>query len=314
MTASDDDKTPESEELPEEGSGRIARAKARAEEAKKTGAEILAREEQHRLSVRIAVEAFNRDRRFAGGLLAGGLAFRLFLWLLPFSLVVVALLGSVSSRLEQPASELAERAGLSAALAGTVAKAVHDSGQGRWYLLVIGVVLLLWAGMGVLKAVRLISGLAWQVPPKMNLNPLVSSATVFVVVGAIFGVRLIAAWLHSGPLSTDILTLAAETIWLVAVATWVFWKLPHSPDVGWQVMVPGGVLVAFGVLVSRLITAVYFVGRLDRVDDLYGALGVASVFLAWLYIIARLWVAATSLNASVYGASANTPSTGADDG
>ena len=68
-------------------------------------------------------------------------------------------------------------------------------------------------------------------------------------------------------------------------------------------MLPGGVVVAIGVLVTRLITVVYFVGRLDRVDDLYGALGVASVFLAWLYIIARLWVAGASLNASGHIAS-----------
>ena len=51
---------------------RIDRAKAKAGELKDTGAEILEREQANRTSVRIAVDAFYRDRRFAGGLLAGG--------------------------------------------------------------------------------------------------------------------------------------------------------------------------------------------------------------------------------------------------
>ena len=114
--------------------------------------------------MRTVLEAFDRDRRFAGGLLAGGLAFRVFLWLLPFSLVVVALLGGAASQFEEPVSDLARQAGLSAALAATVAQAAEASGQGRWYLLIVGIVFLLWAGMGVVKAIRLIAGLAWEVP------------------------------------------------------------------------------------------------------------------------------------------------------
>ena len=168
---------------------------------------MLAREQTHRFSVRVAVQAYDRDRSFAGGLLAGGLAFRMFLWLLPFSLVVVALLGNLAQQLEQPASSLAQRAGLSAALAGTVAKAVNASGQGRWYLLLVGGFLLLWAGMGVVKATRLISGLAWNVPPKMSQNPLASSAMVIVVVSVIFASHLLAIWLQDGPLASDLASL-----------------------------------------------------------------------------------------------------------
>lgn len=259
---------------------------------------MLAREETNRLSVRVAVETFNRDRRFAGGLLAGGLAFRVFLWLLPFSLVIVGLLGNLASELQQPPSDLAEQAGLSAALAGTVAKAVHSSGEGRWYLIVVGGFLVLWAGMGVVKAVRLISGLAWDVPPKMNLNPVASSAMVIVVFASILVTHLLSVRLQTGPFARGFLVVMGETVVLVAIATWIFWELPHSAAASWLSMIPGGVLVALGVLVTRLVTSVYYADRLDRVDDLYGALGVASVFLAWLFILARLWVAGASLNAS----------------
>ena len=66
---------------------------------------------------------------------------------------------------------------------------------------------------------------------------------------------------------------------------------------------PGRFLVALGFGILRIVTIVWFSNRLDRVDDLYGALGVATVFLAWLFIIARLLVAAISLNATLWHAS-----------
>jgi len=281
-------------------SGRIARARTRADEARKAGAEILAREQARRRSVRVVVEAFYRDRRFAGGLLAGGLAFRVFLWLLPFSLVLVALLGSLASQTEESVSDLAREGGLSTAVAASVAEAVQASGQARWYVLIVGLVLLLWAGMGVVKAVRLISGLAWGVPPRLNSNPLASSAVLSLVVVTVLVAHQAALVLLRGPFASDLFVIAMETTLLAALMTWVFGKLPHAPDVGWFTMVPGAVLVAIGVLGTRVITIIYFAGRLERVDDLYGALGVASVLLAWLFILARLWVAGTSLNASGY--------------
>jgi uncharacterized BrkB/YihY/UPF0761 family membrane protein len=47
----------------------------------------------------------------------------------------------------------------------------------------------------------------------------------------------------------------------------------------------------------QIATSVYFAGRLGRVEDLYGAIGLATVFMVWLYVIGRLVVAAMALNA-----------------
>jgi uncharacterized BrkB/YihY/UPF0761 family membrane protein len=310
MTAPGDetDETGAEVVAPEGKSGRIARAKARAEAAKIAGAEILEREQARRKSVWVAVEAYSRDRRFAGGLLAGGLAFRLFLWLLPFSLVTVTLFGGLADSLEQPASELAHDAGLSAALAGSVATAVKSSAEGRFYLLALGVVLLIWAGMGVVKAMRLISGLAWETPPKTTPhNPFLESALVVAVVVAALGAHLVTIRLGASFASGGVLVFMAESSVLAGLMIWVFWNLPHTVNAGWTAMIPGAILVAAGIAVVRLITVVYFADRLDSIGDLYGALGVASVFLAWLYIIGRLLVAGISLNASGFNASTNPP-------
>jgi hypothetical protein len=100
---SPDDETPKVESgssSPNDAMGRIARARARAQEAKQAGARLLEREQTRRKWVRVAIEAYDRHRRFAGGMLAGGLAFRFFLWLLPFSLVAVTALQGFSEGLE----------------------------------------------------------------------------------------------------------------------------------------------------------------------------------------------------------------------
>ena len=281
---------------------RLARVKTQAQAAKKAGTEILEREQANRSSVRIAVDAFDRDRRFAGGLLAGGLAFRLFLWLLPLALVLVTLFGGTADQLDQPPSDLARQSGFSAAIAATVAEGVEASSDGRWYLLAIGVFLTLWAGMGVAKAARLISGLTWDVPPKMAQNPLASSAKLGIAVIVVLVINRLAISSLSGPFASDVFVIGVETVVLAALCALLFSRLPHAPGAGFWQMLPGAFVVAIGVMATRLATIVYFAGKLDRVDDLYGALGVASVFLAWLFIIARLWVVGTGLNASTYNA------------
>ena len=67
---------------------------------------------------------------------------------------------------------------------------------------------------------------------------------------------------------------------------------------------PGAVVCTAGGFVLRLVTDLYFAGRLGRVDDLYGALGIAAVFMAWLYLIGRLLVAMFAVSATLAGAGA----------
>jgi uncharacterized BrkB/YihY/UPF0761 family membrane protein len=247
------------------------------------------------------VDAYDRDRRFAGGLLSGGLAFRLFLFLLPFSLVVVTLFQGFSETLEQPVSELARNVGLATAVAGSVGMAADASERSWFYLLLVGVVVMLWAGIGVVKAMRLVSGLAWEVDPRRPGTQLTESGILAVGSAILFGLHQFLIVADFDVLRTFTLVLLESTV-LTALMTWIFWQLPHDDDAPWTAMIPGALLVTVGIAITRIATIVYFAPRLERVDDLYGALGFASVFLAWLYIIGRLLVAGVSLNATTYRA------------
>src|SRR5450631_1387264 len=73
------------------GAGRSARARVTATVA---GAKSAA--DRH-MSLAVPLRAAERNRRVAASVLAGGLAYRLFLWLLPFGLIVGGALGLMNA-------------------------------------------------------------------------------------------------------------------------------------------------------------------------------------------------------------------------
>lgn len=273
--------------------------KARAENARRSvEAQTEALRARH-VSVRIAYEAYERDRRQAGALLAGGLAYRLFLWLLPAALFAVAVLSLFAEATSTTPEEAAEATGLGAALAVTVATAVEQSGRGSIYLLVLGGVLMVWAARSAVKGLRLTSAVAWGIrapaPPRSWMSALVFSGVTF---GVLLVPNVMLPFLHGGPFVADILAEALVFVGLVALLVWVQGAMPHPEGIPWSAFVPGAVVCTAGGYVLRIVTDLYFAGRLGRVDDLYGALGIAAVFMAWLYLIGRLIVAMFAVSAT----------------
>src|SRR4051812_49851470 len=76
---------------PPMGCARPARALKTRDEARRRVEEL----RQQSALVDAALEAGDLDRRRAGSLLAGGIAFRIFLWLLPAALFAAAVVGLV---------------------------------------------------------------------------------------------------------------------------------------------------------------------------------------------------------------------------
>jgi len=268
--------------------------------ADETGKKVQARAEDLRVqrpSVRTAFRTYEYDRRRGGALLAGGLAYRLFLWLLPAALFfasLVSIIGDVSSK---SPTDLAHKAGLGASLAALVGRAAAGTGKGAWFLLFFAAFLTVWAGMSAWKALRLVATVAWQVPPTPAKRLLRASA-VFCGVGIVLlASPLLFHLLSAGPLFTDILAHVLTVGGLVALALWLMMSLPHPDGLPWREFLPGAILFGVGVEILRIVTAVYFVWKLGR-TDLYGSLGVAAIFMAWLYLMGRIVVAALALNAT----------------
>jgi uncharacterized BrkB/YihY/UPF0761 family membrane protein len=58
-------------------------------------------------------------------------------------------------------------------------------------------------------------------------------------------------------------------------------------------------MFGIGIRLLGLAASTYFAFRLDRTSDLYGALGIAIVMMLYLFLLARLFVAAQFLNATL---------------
>jgi len=292
---------PSSSDTEETAPGRIERLKERYATAKTRGLERLEAERERRASVRMAYDFYLRDRAFAGGLLAGGISVKLFLWFLPFSLSVVVVVGILSDWLGRPPKELAEQSGLLIAdLARMVEAAVAASERGRLYLAVLGIVLLIWSGIGVIRALGLTSRLAWGVTSTRPENKIAASLWTAGFVVAMLAIVGLTNRLQGGPWIVDVLVYVAATFAVAALHVLLLNALPRPEGLPWTVVIPGALLMTVAWLLIRLATVVYFTWRLERASDLYGGLGMAAVFLAWLYVISRALVASISLNATIW--------------
>jgi uncharacterized BrkB/YihY/UPF0761 family membrane protein len=250
-------------------------------------------------SLQIAFAAYERDRRQAGGLLAGGLAFRIFLWLLPTALALVSGVRLVAEISSESPEEVADHAGLGAALAATVAQGAEASGRGAVWLLILGIALMVWAGIGMVKALRLLSSVAWQIRPTPLTHAIRASLIFSGVALVLMSTSVLLGPLYASGIVGDLVASVIMVAVIAAILTWAMGTLPHPEDVTWLGLLPGAVLMAVGAEIVRIVSAVYFAPRLGRTSDLYGALGLAAVFLAWLYLIGRLAVGGFALNAEV---------------
>src|SRR3990172_1539363 len=127
----------------------LARARGTANQVERRARESLEQARDRFVAVRLAYEAFERDRARAGGLLAGGLAYRIFLWQIPLALFLLSALGLAADLAGADPADLARQTGLTAALSAAIANGVTASEHGRAWFLFLGAFLTVWAGRGM---------------------------------------------------------------------------------------------------------------------------------------------------------------------
>jgi membrane protein len=247
----------------------------------------------------IVAAAFERQRLEAAGLLSGGLAYRLFFWLVPLGLVFAALLSFWVENDRVGLEEAASDYGIGGAAARSAMDAIARESHSKWYFLVVGSVLCLWFAIGVVRALSIAHCLAWHLPPEKLRTPLAASLVFNAIV---LGVVVVSSSLQ--PLREQ-LGGTGIALWLlllafyVSVGAWVMQHLPSKTD-SWRDHLPGALLLALGFQLLQLVVVLYLAPKLGRSSQLYGSLGAATVILLWLYLMARLVVAAAFLNASLW--------------
>jgi uncharacterized BrkB/YihY/UPF0761 family membrane protein len=244
-------------------------------------------------------QAFQRELRFGGGLLAGGLAYRLFLWILPIGLVGSQILGFWLESSGESVEDAAKEFGIGAAAIASAERAVETSNSNRILLLLAGLILLAWFSLGFVRALQLAYSFAWDVPRARLRKPLYAVLIfngLFLAV-AVAGAGL--AWLREALGLLGLLGVLLTIAFQAGVTLLVMWLLPRRAE-RWQELVPGAVLVAVGAQLISVAVVFYFAPKIGRSTELYGTLGTAAVLLVWLFVVARLITAGAFLNATIW--------------
>jgi uncharacterized BrkB/YihY/UPF0761 family membrane protein len=213
-------------------------------------------------------EIAESERELGGGLIAGGVAFRVFLWLVPFGLVVAAVLSFWSEHDRDGLERASREFGVSAAATEAAADALQNGDRNVAIVLIFGMVTLAWFTLGAVRA---------RPYPRTRLA---AQAREQLGTFAILGL---------------VVTLAVST----AIAASAMWFLPRRAT-QLRELLPGALLVAVGVQLINLAVVFYFAPRLGRSEETYGAFGTAATMLVWLYVISRLITGAAFVNAILW--------------
>jgi uncharacterized BrkB/YihY/UPF0761 family membrane protein len=284
----------------------VARGRTWTTEERTRVEDALASRREHSTLIGAGFDIAELDVHVGGGILAGAVAFRLFLFMVPFVYILFTAVGLASTAANQDPATLAKTLGITGVLASAVVNS-QDISVLSQFLLVLGAsVALLWTANGLVKTLYVVHWLIWGVP---RLKP-----SGFRAIGTTIGLAVVLTVLAvaTNVLRTDIGRLVSVLVALIVMAVafaawwWVSWRLPHAP-VRAQQLIPGAVLVALGIEVLHLITT-YWIGHLvARKSNTYGAIGIALAVLLWVYVLGRIIVASAGINAALWRRSGDPP-------
>jgi membrane protein len=265
--------------------------------AQRTRADIEARRADS-ASIDTAFEAVERDAQSGGGVLAAAVAFRLFMFLVPYALVVFTGLGLASTAAGQNPKDAAHSAGIGGLLASAVASTSTMSVVNRILALVLGGIALAFTARSLVRVLWIVHRLIWDVRP--SRNP--SLWAPLVLVGAVtflFGIADVATWLGSQSIGLRLVAIVLTTATSAAawflVSTW----LPHE-KCEWWALLPGAAMVGVGVGLLHVLTITYVAHTVSRKSSLYGTIGISLALLLWTYFAGRLLTAAIAANAALW--------------
>jgi uncharacterized BrkB/YihY/UPF0761 family membrane protein len=246
-----------------------------------------------------SIEIYELDANVGGGILAGAVAFRMFLFMVPYVYVVFTLLGATARMANEDPGHLAKTVGITGLLASAVVN-TQDLSVWTEVLLTLGATMLLIITARTLaKALYAVHWLVWGVPRRKPSG----IAALFAVIGVSLAMSILVLGLDDvrksngwfGALLTVLVVAAgAFGLWL-----WVSLKLPHG-DAPVSALIPGALVIAIGVEFLQLLTTYWIAHLVERRSQTYGTIGVALAVLFWVYVLGRLIVGSADLNATLW--------------
>jgi uncharacterized BrkB/YihY/UPF0761 family membrane protein len=243
--------------------------------------------------------AFERDVASGGGVLAAAVAFRIFLFIVPFVFFAVTLFGYISDFTDGNPNALAHGVGIGGLIAQSIKGVGNLSGWQRFWTLAVSGFALFLGSRAAVKVLRITHGLIWRVPIPKPRNTTRAAGAFIGLVGVAMLTTALVGWLRSESL---VLGILAVIVWAaVPFGLWllVAWWMPRA-DCPWWALIPGSVWCAAGALVLHLATITWFTYEIQAKSDTYGVIGVSIALLLWAYLLGRIITASASINAAYW--------------
>ncbi|CAN5554234.1 inner membrane protein YhjD [soil metagenome] len=254
-----------------------------------------------------ALKVQERFGELNGNQVAAGITLAAFLSLFPLILVVVAAVGFFSSGSDDVAGDIISGLGLSGDGAQTLRESIGRAEETRRATSIVGLVGLLYSGLGLVAAVQHGINTAWQVEGRGLRDKLVGLGWL-AGAGLIFlGSFAIGAALNFLPGFLAPVGIVVGLGVNFGLFLWTFWLLGNR-SVGWRPLAPGAILAAVGFEILKIVGSVYVPRLVASTSALYGAIGIVFAVLAWLLFFGRLLVYASVLNVTRYEAHEGTVS------
>ena len=249
-------------------------------------------------SVDLGFSLVERDSSIGGGLLAGALAYRLFVLLLPSALLFVSGLGLYADTVDKSPSTVAKEAGLHGLIASQVASTASSSA--RWIVFIVMVpAVALRARQALPRDRDRARDRLARIRARRRASRRRASACSAPRSWSTFAAAEIVGWIRR---HDQLGGLGALLVYLVArrrrLARWSRCSCRTATSAGRR---SSRARCSFGVgLLFVNVFNVYVTTRLveDRANT-YGALGIAAALLFSLVLVGRLVVVSAELNASL---------------
>lgn len=230
-----------------------------------------------------------------GSIVAGYLAYRLFLLVLPLMVIVVA----VSGLSPDTTQEASQHLKLGKSIANTIATAGNQAGEGRLALLFTGLLGFVVAAWGLLSALQFASAQAWRIPTRKFPG---KARTFMRLTGSVLllGVVLYVSALirNAGPVAG-----LAGSLTAVASATVAYfglgWILPRRAQ-EWFWVLPGAAVGGILQTLLQLVVTLYLPEKLAGMSQTYGALGITLTALSYLYLLGLNFMLVSTVNAVIW--------------
>jgi uncharacterized BrkB/YihY/UPF0761 family membrane protein len=250
-------------------------------------------------TVGFAFDALSYDTDTGAPVLAAALAFRIFLFVVPWACLLVILAGYVRGVTGRDISSFVHgRGGMARLTVASVSSAADLSGWERVTALALVAYALLLSARALVKVLNIIHALVWHVP-RTKLRSANRAALLFI--GSITALAALSAGITAlrgvdGPGGITVLVLYTSVPFVIWC--WVSWWLPHRscPVIA---LAPGAALVAVGAELLHVVTVVWFPHHIAGKSEVYGAIGVALAMLLWAYLLGRVITLGIVLNAAI---------------